>query len=97
MSQFELEIVFVGVGTESDFFNDGFRRLGFDLFFPLLFVVDEFLKVRDFADGRFCFCGNLNEIEIHFFSPGASLSGGINAGFDCFSGDFADIFKVISN
>ena len=38
MAYFELKVMIVGIGAESDFFDDCFGRLGLDLFLFFLYV-----------------------------------------------------------
>ena len=66
MVELELEVMLVGLRTETDLLDDHLRRIGF-LFLRLLFLlIDEFLIVNDLAHGRFGGRSNFHQIQFPF-------------------------------
>ncbi len=96
MFDLEFEVMLIGVGPETDLFNDGFGgiRLDFLLFFPL--VVEKFIELNDAADGGIGIGGNHDQILSHIFSPVADGPCRIDARLDFFAGNFADIIEIVT-
>ena len=66
--ELELEIMFVGLGTEANLLDDHLRSVRL-LFLRLLFLlIDEFLVVDDLAYGRIGVRSDLHKIQFPFFS-----------------------------
>jgi hypothetical protein len=79
MLQLELEVVLVGVGTETDLLDDDLCRIGLHLLRFLLLLIEIFLVVQDLAYGRIGLRTDLNQVEFELFRQGAGLGDGVDA------------------
>ena len=78
MLEFELEVVLVGVGTETDLLDDDLRRIGLHLFRFLLLLIEILLVIQNLADGRIRLGADLNKVEFEFVGQGLGLGDRVN-------------------
>ena len=84
---FEIEIVLVGMGPETDVLNNNFRGLGFDLLGLFLLLVQEFAVVNDLANWRIDIGRYLNKIKTFFTGHFKGALQWINASLDVLADD----------
>lgn len=85
MFYLEVEVVLVGVGSETDLLHHRFRGLGLRLFFFLLLLIEELLVIYDPANGWVCRWYDLHKIQLPFFGKPPGVFKGVNIGCDVFS------------
>ena len=75
--QLELEVVFVGVGAETDLLHDDLGGVGFHLLGLLLLLIQILLVVEYLAHRRIGLVADQNQIELKLIREGQSLGKGI--------------------
>ena len=78
MLELELEIVFVGVGSEADFLDHNLRSVGFHLLGALALLIEILLVIQNLADGRIRLGADLNKVEFEFVGQGLGLGDRVN-------------------
>lgn len=68
VGELELEIVFIGVGTETDLLDNHLGSIGLHLLRLLLLLIDVLLVVKDLAHGGICLGADLHQIKTLFIS-----------------------------
>ena len=81
MLELELEVMLIGVGTETDLLDDDLRRIGLHLLRFLLLLIEILLIVQDLAYGRIGFGTDFDQVEFELLSQGTGLGNGIDALF----------------
>ena len=66
MLEFELEIVFIGVGTETDFLDHNLGSIGFHLLGTLALLVEILLVVQNLAHGRIGLATDFHQVKLQF-------------------------------
>lgn len=97
VAEFELEIMFARLRPKADFFELYFHRVGFQLFFTLFFLVQEFVVVHDPHHRRNGIGGYLHQIKPYFFGPFLESGSGIHPTFNGLTHSLANFFKVVSH
>lgn len=92
---FELKVMFIGIGTEADLFNDGFGGIGLDLLFLFPLIVEEFIELNDPADRWICVGGDHDKILTHLFRPIPNHAGRVDAGFNFLAGYSTYFIEVV--
>ena len=77
--QFELEVVLVGIGAETDFLEDNLSGVRFHLLRLLALLVQIFLIVQDLADGGIGLGADLHQIKFELIGNLHRLRDGIDA------------------
>jgi len=79
--ELELIVVVVGLRSETDLFDDHFLGLGRDFLLLFLLVVQEFLVVDDFADGRIGVFSDHYQVQLFGFGHRLGFARTDNDGF----------------
>src|SRR5690606_24046374 len=66
MLQFELKVMVIRIGAETDFFDNRLLCVGFNLLLLLLLLVDKLAIINDFADGRHSLWRYFYQIQLQF-------------------------------
>ena len=87
MVELELEVVVVGLGAETDLFDDDFGGVGFAFFLFLLLLVEVLLVLYDFAYGWVGVGRDHHEVEAVVVCHGEGLFGGHDGWLDAVTDD----------
>ncbi len=97
MPYFELEVMFVGIGPEAYFLDDGLERLGLDLLVFFLLVVQELVEVDNTTYRRYGVGGDLDQVHPEVGSPLLRYPGRIYSTLDGLACDGAYFFQIIAH
>ena len=85
MIELELKVMVVGLGTETDFLDDGLAGIRLDFLLLLLLVENELLVVHSLADWGIGVGRDLHQVQPHVLGDAKRLLDGIDIGIDTFT------------
>ena len=81
MLEFELEVMLVGIRTETDLLDDNLRGIGFHFLCLLLLLIEVLLVIEDPAHRRIGLCADLHQVKFELVRHLQRLCNGIYTGF----------------